>query len=257
MTHTGNRRVLIIEDDVALNLLLVEQVAQLGCQAMGAHSRAEALVQITAMSPDAMIVDMRLPDCSGMDLLGEFQDLCPIIVLTAFGTVDDAMRAVRQGASDYLVKPITFQSLEISINRAFDTQELKRDALFWQSQAKRTVETGIIGESAAIQDMHRVIELYAAAGSTVLITGASGTGKELVARAIHDGSNRSTARFVPIDCDPSQENLLVSELFGHERGPFPARKSGAKACWRSRIAARSICRILPKFPPPCKVNCCG
>ncbi len=221
MNATAGKQVLVIDDDASLNRLLTDQISRIGFQAHGARSRAEAVAVMETLVPDLMIIDVRLPDGNGLDLLQEFGGRCPIIMLTAYGSVDQAVRAVHSGASDYLLKPVSFQNLELAVQRAFATVELKRDVRYWQSQAQRIADTRISGESQPVEEMRSLISLYAAAGSTVLIEGESGVGKELVARAIHEGSNRAQARFVPIDCDPMQENLTASELFGHEQGAFP------------------------------------
>lgn len=221
MTSPTQKTVVIIEDDANLNLMLTDQIGELGYTAHGANSRAEARAIVEHVAPDLMLVDMRLPDCDGFDLIEEFSGQCPVIVLTAYGTVDQAVRAVRSGASDYLTKPVSFENLELSLKRAFDTLELERDVRFWQSQAKRSINETIIGKSEKTQQMRGLIELHAAAGSTVLIEGGSGVGKELLARAIHEMSDRAKGRFVPIDCDATQEQLVAAELFGHEKGAYP------------------------------------
>ena len=221
MNTPANRKVLIIEDDVSLNAMLVDQVTEFGHVAFGAHSRGKALELIAANAFDLIIADMRLPDSDGLQLLEELKDLCPFIILTAYGSVDQALRAVHTGAADYLFKPVSHESLKLAVRRTFETVELKRDVRHWQTQALRSVNETLVGSSSAVEEMRSFIGLYADAGMTVLIEGESGVGKELVARAIHQASSRSAARFVPIDCNPSQENLFASELFGHEQGAFP------------------------------------
>lgn len=222
MTNTPRKRVVIIEDDASLNALLVDQISFFGMDANGVAGRAEARELFASVAPDLMIVDMRLPDCDGFDLLEEFGHLCPVIILTAYGTVDQALKAVQSGAADYLFKPVSPESLELAVTRAFATIELKRDVLHWQTQAQRAMNETFVGDSPEVQKIRGLVELYADAGSTVLIEGESGVGKELVARAIHQASRRANARFVPIDCDPAEEILTSAELFGQEKGAFAA-----------------------------------
>lgn len=230
MNKSAAKKILVVEDDSSLAHLLVAHLERRGCEATHARSCAEARAHLKANAADLVLLDIRLPDCSGFDLLVEIAGQVSVIMMTAYGAVDQAVKAVRTGASDYLVKPVSFEALELSIERVFKTEELKRDVAYWQSQAQRAGDgTTIVGSSRQQDEVRRLIELYAGAGSTVLIEGESGVGKEMVARAIHDASDRSHGRFAAVDCDPAQENLLASELFGHERGAFQgaeARREG-------------------------------
>lgn len=220
MSGTAAKSILVVEDDHSLRTLLVDHLGQFGHEVIGAASGQEARKAERARDPDLVLIDVRLPDCSGIDLLIEFVERRPVIVMTAFGSVDQAIKAVRSGASDYLVKPITPEAIELAVARVFATAELKRDVAYWQSQARRAMNVSIVGNSPELTEMCRLAELYAKAGAAVLIEGESGTGKELVARAIHDASDRAEHRFVPIDCDTSDEKVTADELFGHEAGAF-------------------------------------
>ncbi len=220
MNTTIPKHILVVEDDSSLNKLLVIHLKKLGCEVTGAGTGAQARAALETAKPDLILLDIRLPDCSGLDLLVDFVEQAPVITMTAYGAVDQAVKAVRTGASDYLVKPVSYEALELAVEKAFETAELKRDVAYWQSQALRATGSAIIGNSPELEEMRSLIQLYSAAGPTVLIEGESGTGKELVARSIHDASERADRRFVPIDCDPSQENTIALELFGHEKGAF-------------------------------------
>jgi DNA-binding NtrC family response regulator len=221
VNKSAPKKVLIVEDDRSLNRLLVDHLRHMGCEAEGVETGAAAREYLAANTPDLILLDIRLPDCDGFELLVEFSPQVAVIVMTAYGAVDRAVKAVRAGASDYIVKPVGTEALELALERVFTTAELKRDVAYWQSQAQRAADSAIIGSSPQMQELRTMIDLYASAGSTVLIEGESGVGKELVARAIHEASPRSEGRFVPIDCDPTQENQIASELFGHEKGAFP------------------------------------
>ena len=225
MKKTNPKKVLVVEDDNSLNKLLVSQMQKMGYEVVGVATGKEARAHLESATPDLILLDIRLPDCSGLDLLVEFLPRAPVITITAYGAVDQAVRAVRTGASDYLVKPVSYEALELAVERAFQTAELKRDVAYWQLQAQRAVNSALIGESSEMAEMRHLIELYSAAGPTVLIEGESGTGKELVARSIHEASDRAEGRFVAIDCDPSEEHSIVSELFGHEQGAFPGAET--------------------------------
>ncbi|MCB1337060.1 MAG: sigma-54-dependent Fis family transcriptional regulator [Maritimibacter sp.] len=225
MTQSHSKRILVIEDDASLNTLLVAHLQRLGYEVTGAATGREARTLIESAAPDLVLMDIRLPDCNGLELLVEFAPRVPVITMTAYGAVDQAVKAVRTGASDYLVKPVSHGALELAVERAFATAELQRDVTYWQQQARRALRSSLIGDSPEMEEMRQLIDLYARAAPTVLIEGESGTGKELVARSIHEASERSDGRFVAVDCDPSQENSLVSELFGHEKGAFPGAES--------------------------------
>ncbi len=214
------KRVLVVEDDKTLNRLLVEQLTKLGFVARGANSRAAALEVLEVFEPSLIILDVRLPDTEGMSLLLELHEVCPVVVLTAYGSVTQAVKAVKAGAAEYLIKPVSPHSLELAVTKALETAALKRSAQFWQKQARPEAGPKMIGESPEFQEVTRMIDLVAPADTTVLIEGESGVGKELVAQSIHSKSERSANHFVAIDCCTLQENLFESELFGHERGAF-------------------------------------
>jgi len=222
-------RVLVIEDDDTLNQLLVEQLDRLGYEAAGVRSRRAAISAIEQFEPGLAILDMRLPDIDGLDFLPELSEQCPVIILTAHGSIDHAVKAVKAGASEYLVKPATAQSLELAVSRVLEKAELRRTAEFWESRARLASGPQIIGNSAPIRNVRRLIGIVAKTDATVLVLGESGVGKELVANAVHANSDRSAKHFVAIDCCTLQENLFESELFGHERGAFTGadrRKEG-------------------------------
>ena len=192
----------------------------MGYEATGVSSRAAATAALEEFEPSLAILDIRLPDMNGIDFLPELSDQIPVIILTAYGSIEQAVKAVKAGASEYLMKPVSTQGLELAVSRALKTVELRRNAEYWQSQAKFSAGPNIIGKSKAVRDVTRLIGIVAAADTTVLIGGESGVGKELVAQAVHANSGRAAKHFVAIDCCTLQENLFESELFGHERGAF-------------------------------------
>ncbi|PHP66303.1 Fis family transcriptional regulator [Zhengella mangrovi] len=223
-------RVLVIEDDNTLNRLLVDQLTRLGYTARGVTSRADALAALPGFDPALIVLDMRLPDMNGLEFLPELAEQWPVIILTAYGSIAQAVEAVKAGASEYLVKPVSPQSLDLAVKRVLRTLELQRKADYWQSRASKSAAgPHIIGESPAINEVRRMISIVAEADTTVLVLGESGVGKELVAQAVHANSPRAKQHFVAIDCASLQETLFESELFGHERGAFTGadrRKEG-------------------------------
>ena len=220
MNNRQRHRILVIEDDATLNRLLVDQLGKLGFSARGVERRNQAMKLLPDFEPSLAILDIRLPDSQGLDFLPDLAEHCPVVILTAYGSIDQAVKAVKAGASEYLIKPVSAQSLELSITRTLENVELRKSAAFWQSRAGLNAGPEIVGKSAAIREVRKLIGVVAASDTTVLIEGESGVGKELVAQAIHNASDRARQHFVAIDCCTLQENLFESELFGHERGAF-------------------------------------
>jgi DNA-binding NtrC family response regulator len=230
MTITSpGKRILVIEDDKTLNAMISRQIRSMGHQPVAAHSWKSAQEALLEEAAALAVLDMRLPDREGLDALPELSAHCPVIVLTAFGTIDHAVRAVKAGAAEYLTKPVNPEQLEIAINRSLENQSLKQSYQFCKARLQAKAEGLMIGESAAFKELTAQIELVAPAATSVLVQGESGVGKELVAHCLHRLSPRSSRNIVPIDCCTLQENLFESELFGHERGAFTgafARKTG-------------------------------
>ena len=211
MTLSPPRRILVIEDDATLNRLLAEQVTRFGHQALSAGSRAAALQILAGQKVDLAILDLGLPDSDGFSFLPELREYCPVIVLTALGTIELAVLAVRAGASDFLVKPTPGQGLELAINRVLGTAELQRDLAFWQGQARLGQNRPLLGDSPEMQELRRLISLFAGADSPVLVLGEEGSGKETCAMELHALSPRSNGRFVSVDC---AAGATAEELLG-------------------------------------------
>jgi DNA-binding NtrC family response regulator len=171
-----------------------------------------------------VVLDVRLPDGNGLDLLHDIKQSLPatqVVILTAFGTVQEAIRAMKHGAFDFLSKPCKLGEIEAVIEKALEVQSLERGHAVLQRDLERLQPSErIVGETSAIREVHRLIERVAQTDSTVLIRGESGVGKELVARAVHRQSRRTKQPFVVVDCASLHENLLQSELFGHEKGAY-------------------------------------
>lgn len=211
MTNPVSRCVLVIEDDLTLNGLLVEQIRRLGHDAQGAVSRATALDILASQRFDLAILDLRLPDADGEVFLPELREYCPAVVLTALGSIDHAVKAVRAGAADFLVKPASGQVLELAINRVLGVIDLHRDLAFWQGRAKIGQDRPLLGSSPEMDAVRRLISLFAGADSPVLILGEDGSGKETCAMSLHRLSPRANGRFVSVDCDAGSS---AEEIFG-------------------------------------------
>ncbi len=184
----------------------------------------EGLARLAAEGGDVVLTDLRMPGLSGMDVIrrvaGENPGV-PVVVLTAFGTVESAVEALRAGASDYLMKPVGIPQLRAAVFKAVKEREMRKEIAQLREEVDRKYGIeGIVGSSRAMEEIFRKIRLVAPTRMNVLVQGESGTGKELVARAIHALSPRRGRRFIPLNCAALAENLLESELFGHEKGAF-------------------------------------
>lgn len=218
MTDAGGKTILVIEDDTTLNRLLCEQLKRMGYRAVGVRSLAEAEKSLRDGEPSLVLLDIRLPDSEGVEAITRFREICPVIILTAYGSVEQAVKAVQAGASDYLIKPVSPSRIEIAISRALETATLRRKLELLET--KSVGRPLMVGRSEAFRKVTQLVGLVAAADTTVLVQGESGVGKELVAESIHKHSKRASQQLITIDCASLHENLLESELFGHERGSF-------------------------------------
>ena len=218
-------RLLLIDDDPTLILDQLEHVlAPQGVKIVTAASGAEGLRQFEAVHPDVVLLDLRLPDHSGLDVYRQIHQLdarTPVVFITATTATETAIEAVRQGAFDYLFKPIDLEQLTRVVGQAFELGRLMRvPAVVSETVPDDNVGDAIIGRCPAMREVYKAIGRVADQSVIVLITGESGTGKELVARAIYQHGSRSKAPFLAINCAAIPENLLESELFGHEKGAF-------------------------------------
>ncbi len=223
-TIEATAKVLVIEDDEVLRQLLIDVLSEEGYH-IEASETGEAGLSIMEQDVfDIVLLDINLPGMDGMEVLRlapARQPDAQVVMLTAFGTVDTAVEAMKQGAFDYINKPFSTDELLLTINRALEEQDLRREVARLRQKARGVGgDIQIVGKSPALERVVDLIARVAPSRATVLITGETGTGKELVARAIHAASNRAGKPFMPINCAAIPDNLLESELFGHMKGAF-------------------------------------
>jgi DNA-binding NtrC family response regulator len=219
----AGRRVLLVDDE--------RDALDAGRQALQreryvvdtAGTPGEALDRVRAQSFDVVILDLRMPEMSGIELLRLVRKLDPdvaVIMVTGYATVETAVEAMKEGAADYLQKPFTPDDLRLSVRRALERQELLRENRELRERLGGRAEPAMVGDSPTMREVRRLIERVADTDATILILGESGTGKELVAREIHTRSRRAAQPLIAVDCAAIPADLLESEFFGHERGAF-------------------------------------
>ncbi len=217
-------RLLVVDDEPSMREFLEILLAQEGYQVATAASGEEGLKIYRQLEPDLILTDVKMPGMSGLDLIREIHALdaaIPIIAITAYASADDAIRAVREGAYDYLSKPFQIEDLRIIIRNALEARRLRRENVELRRSIDEQHRFGeIVGKSPQMDEVFSLISRIAPSKANVLIIGESGTGKELVARAIHKDSGRSDRPFVTVNCTAIPENLLESEMFGHMKGSF-------------------------------------
>ena len=227
-------RILLVEDERLIRWALRSALEAEGLEVVEAGTVADGRAALAAADPDAVLCDVRLPDGSGLDVVRQAaadQPDVPVLVITAYGSVEDAVAAMRAGAYDYLTKPVEPAVLLPLVRRALERTELRREVRRLRDEQARTVGSPIlVGRGPAVTGLLATIDKIGRSdGTTVLLHGESGTGKGLVARVLHDRSRRRNGPFVPVVCAAVPETLFESELFGHERGAFTdarARKQG-------------------------------
>jgi DNA-binding NtrC family response regulator len=216
--------ILMIDDDAAFRHVMSGELQRLGYEVATAASGEEAIPRVSAVEPDVVLLDLRLPGMGGLETLRVINANAPateVIMLTGHGSIDTAIEAIRIGAFDYVVKPCPLDELDVRIQRALERRTLRRRTdLLERGLTPPNLESSFFGESPEFRHLLNVIHKVAPSDAAVLIMGETGAGKERVAKLIHARSNRSTKPFVVVECTALQESLLQSELFGHERGAF-------------------------------------
>jgi len=217
------KQVLIVDDEPNLRKILAAQLSRDGYDVLLAEDGEQGLALLREHHIDLVVTDLKMPKVDGMTLLREAlaeQPELPIVMITAHGTVDTAVEALKLGAFDYLTKPFDKEEVRQIVGKALKTRELAGEEATTEIKGAEGARFGIIGQSPGLTELYAVLERVADSPTTVLITGESGTGKELVARALHDHSSRRGKPFIKVNCAAIPKELIESELFGYERGAF-------------------------------------
>jgi DNA-binding NtrC family response regulator len=219
-----SNRILVVDDEDIIRESLSYILNKEGYEVVSAENGKVAFEHLKESTFDLVITDLEMPEMKGTELLDEIKKMniqTAAIVVTAFGSLETAITALRSGASDYILKPVEFDEMIIKVKRLFDIRDLIIENRILRKELQREFDfNNIIGKSKAITQIFEMIEAVSDTESTVLITGNSGTGKELVAKAIHFNSVRKNKPFIVVNCGAISDNLIESELFGHKKGAF-------------------------------------
>ena len=251
------KRLLVVDDEEIIRDFFAEAMKRRGVETTTSADGVEAAEQLEKTQFDAVVTDMRMPKMDGMELIRHivgFHPTTPVIMLTAHGSVSGAVEAMRSGAFDYIEKPVTeLDKLYMGIGRALQHRELLLENQQLKGElSERYSFDKLVGPGRKMQKIFELLATVAPTQATVLIQGQSGTGKELVARAIHYNSPRAKGPFIKVNCAALPEGLIESELFGHERAHSPAlsRRLAASSkppiaghsCWMRSVRCRRVCR---------------
>ena len=219
--NSSKGTILVVDDDPDIRKILSDRLESLEYRVATAAHGLEALDKVAQEEPDLMFLDLQMPHLDGMEVLKRLkgQHELPVIIMTAFGTVEKAVEAMKQGAFDFVTKPFSFDHLDLVIKKALERKMLKQENSYLQEEVNAPY-LEILGESPKLKSVVHTARQVAVTPSTVLLLGESGTGKEVFARSIHRWSPRAQRPFVVINCVALREELLESELFGHEKGAF-------------------------------------
>ena len=228
-----NYKVLIVDDDKLVTWSLKRDFERDGCEVKVAKNGNSALAAYREMQPDVVLLDLRLPDIDGLQVLRSVKKEAPdsvVVMMTAYATVQTAVEAIKLGAADYIKKPFTYDELRALLRKVLEHTQLSRQVAEMRRELREKYGIrNLIGASPCMQEVYSLIQKIAQNdATTVLITGESGTGKDLVAKAIHYESKRCAHPFMAINCGSLPDTLLESELFGHERGAFTDAKTSKK-----------------------------
>ncbi len=229
---THKLRVLFVDDEPVIRKLMEKELTRMGHQTTIREDGRAAIAELDRNSFDVVITDLRMPEINGWGVIEHLKRVAPeteFLICTAHGDVDDAIRALREGAYDFLPKPLQLFEVAASLQRIGEKRSIENKAIALEKRLE-SVEgvTRLIGESTAMQQVRKLIEKVAPGDTTVLILGETGTGKELVARRIHELSSRAKSPFVAVNCGALSEHLVESEFFGHRKGAFTGAETARK-----------------------------
>jgi len=251
-------RILIVDDEEEIRRLLSRLVAQEGFEPLTVSDGETALDLIRRESPDVLLLDIRMPGLDGMEVLRRVKELdrdLPVIMITAHGIVKGAVEALRAGAHDYLVKPFEHADVIRSVHRAVNDRRLRRTVRVLSDRVREAAcLQDLMGSSDQIARISADVACVASCNFAVLIKGETGTGKELVARAIHQASPRASAPFVAVDCGAIPETLFESELFGHEKGAFTGAERQKAGKFEIASGGTLFLDEISNMPPGCQAK---
>ena len=223
MRECGGAAILLVDDDTGHRTMLRTLLSSWGAKVDEAEDGGRAIALCREKPYDLILMDVLMPEVDGiaaLQAIKSYNPSIPILIMTAFSNVESAVEAIKSGAYDYLTKPLDFDVLKLTIGRALDHATLRHENKALKEQLGTFDSGGIIGSSPAMRSLMEMLAMVAPSDATVLVCGESGTGKELIARAIHANSGRNQGPFVAVNCAALSDNLLESELFGHEKGAF-------------------------------------
>lgn len=251
-------KILVVDDEEIIRDSLYYILDKEGYEVQKAENGKVAYDKMLENHFDLVITDIEMPVMKGTDLLEKIKTLnvqTSVIVITAFGSLDTAISALRNGASDYILKPVEFDELLIKAKRLFEVRDLLLENRVLRDEIHRKYDfENIIGKSSSIKKVYEMIEAVAETDSTVLISGNSGTGKELVARALHYKSQRKNKPFIAVNCGAISENLIESELFGHKKGAFTGAIADKDGYMKAANGGTLFLDEISEMPPQLQVK---
>lgn len=251
-------KILVVDDEEIIRESLSFILKKEGYTVDEAENGKTAYDKILRDSYDLVITDLEMPGIKGIDLLAEIKKInvqTTVVIITAYGSLDTAISALRNGASDYILKPVEFDELLIKIKRLFEIKSLMVENSLLRKEIQRNFDfENIVGKSPSIRRIYDMIETVAETESTVLISGKSGTGKELVARSLHFKSKRKNKPFIAVNCGAISENLIESELFGHKKGAFTGAISDKEGLIKAADGGTLFLDEISELPPQLQVK---
>ena len=247
-------RVLVVDDDAPTRELLFEILTRHGCEVLLAADGDQAVKHLEREELDLVLTDVRMPGLGGMDVLGRAREVdrdAPVILMTAYGTIESAVEAMKCGAFDYIVKPVSPDRVDLMLQRVSEWSSLVRENRYLRSQlAGQEAADEMVGRHPKLVEVIETVRRVAQSKATVLVQGESGTGKELIARLVHYSSPRSENAFITVNCAALSETLLESELFGHERGAFTGAISRREGRFELAHGGTLMLDEISEIPPP-------